>query len=153
MQPGEFLTKLRDERVSAGGRDRVLLAPLAYYSPLLNVIIIVPAGFVTDYASVPRAPLTYWLFGGVGDEAAVIHDYAYDGGLCTRSMADEIYREALEACGVPAWQRGPMYAAVRVFGAARYASQQSVKTLAVASAVLPVASSAHVQPGASAEPD
>jgi hypothetical protein len=127
MQIGEFLTKLRDERVSAGGRERVLVAPLAYFSPMLNDILIVPAGFVTDYASVPRAPLTYWLFGGVGDEAAVIHDYLYSIGTHPRSMADEVYAEALIACGVPAWRRGPMWAAVRVFGAERYTLQQSVK--------------------------
>jgi len=116
----EFLTKLRDERVSLVGRDRILLAPLAYYSPLLAEVVLVPAGFVTDYASVPRAPLTYWLFGGVGDEAAVVHDFLYEKGLVPRDVADEVYAEALAACGVPAWRRGPMWAAVRLFGAGRY---------------------------------
>ena len=116
----EFLTKLRDERVSLIGRDRILLAPLVYYSALLADLVIVPAGFVTDYASVPRAPLTYWLFGGVGDEAAVVHDFLYEKGLVPRNVADEVYAEALAACAVPAWRRGPMWAAVRLFGAGRY---------------------------------
>jgi hypothetical protein len=116
----EFLTKLRDERVSLVGRDRILLAPLVYYSALLGQLILVPAGFVTDYASVPRAPLTYWLFGGVGDEAAVVHDFLYEKGLVPRDVADAVYGEALAACGVPAWRRGPMVLAVRLFGAGRY---------------------------------
>lgn len=124
MASGEFLTQLRDTRVSTGGRDRVLVAPLAYYSGLLAGMIIVPEGFVTDYASVPRAPLTYWLFGGIGDEAAVVHDFLYSIGTHPRSLADDVYAEALIACGVPAWRRGPMWAAVRAFGAARYALQQ-----------------------------
>lgn len=116
----EFLTKLRDERVSLIGRDRILLAPLAYYSALLADVVLVPAGFVTDYASVPRAPLTYWLFGGVGDEAAVVHDFLYETGAVPRDRADKVYGEALAACGVPAWRRGPMVLAVRLFGAGRY---------------------------------
>ena len=116
----EFLTKLRDERVSLGTKDRVLLAPLVYYSALLADLVIVPTDFVTDYASVPRAPLTYWLFGGVGDEAAVVHDFLYETGAVPRDVADEVYGEALAACGVSSWHRGPMVLAVRVFGAGRY---------------------------------
>jgi len=124
-QPGgEFLTKLRDERVSLFGKDRVLLAPLTYYSALLADVVLVPEGFVTDYASVPRAPLTYWLFGGIGDEAAVVHDYLYEKGIVPREVADVIYGEALTACGVPTWRRAPMVLAVRMFGASRYLEQR-----------------------------
>lgn len=118
----EFLTKLRDERVSLGTKDRVLLAPLVYYSALLADLVIVPVDFVTDYASVPRAPLTYWLFGGIGDEAAVVHDFLYEKGIVPREVADNVYLEALGAMGIPEWQRGPMWAAVRVFGSRRYKS-------------------------------
>ena len=116
----EFLTKMRDERASLFTKDRILLAPLAYYSTLLADVVLVPEGFVTDHASVLRAPLTYWLFGGVGDEAAVIHDHLYETGIVPRDVADAAYGEALAACGVPAWRRAAMVAAVRVFGASRY---------------------------------
>lgn len=115
-----FMTMLNDKRTRAGTKDRTLVEPLVYFSALLGMVITVPAGFVTDYASVPRAPLTYWLFGGVGDEAAVVHDFLYEKGIVPRELADEVYGEALEACGVPAWRRGPMVLAVRLFGAARY---------------------------------
>ena len=118
----EFLTKLRDERVSLGTKDRLLLAPLVYYSELLADLVIAPAGFVTDYASVPRAPFTYWLFGGIGDEAAVVHDFLYETGTVPREVADNVYLEALGAMAIPKWQRGPMWAAVRVFGSRRYKS-------------------------------
>jgi len=115
-----FMSMLNDKRTRAGSADRTLVEPLVYYSALLELLVTVPAGFVTDYASVPRAPLTYWLFGGVGDEAAVVHDFLYSTGVVPRQVADEVYGEALEACGVAAWRRVPMVAAVRVFGASRY---------------------------------
>ncbi len=115
-----FLSTLRTDRVSLTSADRILLAPLAFSSALLDRLVIVPEGFVTDFASVPRAPLTYWLFGGVGDEAAVIHDFAYEKGLVPRDVADDLYLEALEACGVAKWRRLAMWAAVRAFGAGRY---------------------------------
>ncbi|AWL03416.1 DUF1353 domain-containing protein [Massilia oculi] len=115
-----FLSTLRTDRVSLTSADRILLAPLAFSSALLDRYVVVPEGFVTDFASVPRAPLTYWLFGGVGDEAAVVHDFLYETGAVPRALADEVYGEALEACGVPAWRRGPMVLAVRLFGGSRY---------------------------------
>jgi len=115
-----FLSTLRTERVDLMTCDRVLLAPLVFDSFLLNLRVTVPEGFVTDFASVPRAPFTYWLFGGIGDEAAVIHDFLYEKGLVPRELADRVYGEALTACGVPAWRRTAMVAAVRVFGASRY---------------------------------
>ena len=115
-----FLSTLRTERVDLLTCDRILLAPLAFSSVVLDKLIIVPEGFVTDFASVPRAPLTYWLFGGIGDEAAVVHDFLYEKGLVPRELADQVYGEALTACGVPSWRRVAMVAAVRVFGAGRY---------------------------------
>lgn len=115
-----FLSTLRTERVDLATCDRILLAPLVFDSFLLNLRVTVPEGFVTDFASVPRAPLTYWLFGGIGDEAAVVHDFAYEKGIVPRDVADALYLEALEACGVPAWRRRAMWAAVRTFGASRY---------------------------------
>jgi hypothetical protein len=115
-----FLSTLRTERVDLATCDRILLAPLVFDSFLLNLRVTVPEGFVTDFASVPRAPLTYWLFGGIGDEAAVIHDFLYEKGLVKRELADQVYGEALTACGVPSWRRVAMVAAVRVFGAGRY---------------------------------
>lgn len=115
-----FLSTLRTDRVGLASADRLLLSPLVFDSILLDRQIHVPTGFVTDFASVPRAPLTYWLFGGVGDEAAVVHDFLYERGLVPREQADDIYLEALEACGVAKWRRLAMWAAVRAFGSSRY---------------------------------
>lgn len=75
-----------------------LAYPLEFESESLGRVITVPAGFETDLASVPRLPLAYLLFGGVGDAAAVLHDYAYSGKEpITREQADALFREALGA--------------------------------------------------------
>ncbi|WP_208281453.1 DUF1353 domain-containing protein [Massilia oculi] len=115
-----FLSTLRTDRVGLASADRLLLSPLVFESALLERQIHVPTGFVTDFASVPRAPLTYWLFGGVGDEAAVVHDFLYETAIVTRDLADLVYGEALEACGVATWRRAAMVLAVQLFGGSRY---------------------------------
>ncbi len=71
---GKFQSPLRVEK--RGEREWVLLEPLIYQSNNVGVIV-VDAGFVTNFASVPRLPFMYWLFGGIGDEAATLHDWLY----------------------------------------------------------------------------
>ena len=97
-----------------------LTAMLAFASAKYDRMVIVPKGFETDFASIPRIPLAYWLFAGVGQAAAVVHDALYGEGQVPRKVADDIFLEAMEACGVSAWRRWPMYWAVRTFGASRY---------------------------------
>ncbi len=79
--------------------------------------ICVPRGFRTDFASVPRLPVVYWLFGGVGVRAATLHDWLYSTQWKTRKEADQLFYEGLRALdGVSAWKAKCMWAAVRVFG-------------------------------------
>src|SRR3990167_4506990 len=63
-------------RKLAGGRWW-LLRDLAYDSAVAQARIVVPAEFVTDFASVPRLPFAYWFTGNTGHGAAVIHDWLY----------------------------------------------------------------------------
>jgi hypothetical protein len=55
----------------------VLLAPLVYYSGFLARTIIVPTGFITDLASIPRALYIALPPIGAYDKAAVVHDFLY----------------------------------------------------------------------------
>lgn len=48
---------------------------LRYHSNVLGDVVTVPAGFITDFATVPRLPVAYLVFDGYGDRAAVIHDF------------------------------------------------------------------------------
>ena len=112
MKP-QFLTELDVRAVPQGYR---LLAPLTYYSAVLDKLITVPTGFVTDFASVP-APGRILISGHGHDRwAAVVHDYLYSEKKFTRKQADEVFLEALELSGVNLVKRRIMYRAVRTGG-------------------------------------
>lgn len=118
-----FLTPLVVVHVS--DNIKRLAYPLEFLSVKLGRVVTVPVGFECDMASVPRLPFAYWLFGGVADEAAVLHDYAYSGLLgVTRKQADELFNEAMKASGTAAWRRYPMTWAVRLFGGAHYVERE-----------------------------
>lgn len=81
-------------------------------------VVMVPEGFLTDFASVPRffrfiIPKT-----GRYNEATVIHDY-----LCQlanmyrykRKDADTMFLECMEELGVKKFKRGLMYRGVSVY--------------------------------------
>ena len=97
-----------------------LAAPLIYQSALIGRVAI-PAGFQTDFASVPRLPFAYLFFGDRCYSAAVIHDYLcrieYPTCRITWKLAAAVFMEAMLAENVPAWQRWPMYTAVLAAGA------------------------------------
>ena len=122
-----FLTPLDVELIddSDGGGTWVLRSPLAYESNVAGCVICAPEGFRTDFASVPRAPVVYWLTGDVAHAAAVIHDYLYSTGGVTRKQADDVLLEAMAVTGVPAWRRYAMYWAVRAFGATHFSAGES----------------------------
>lgn len=92
---------LVDELVYQGRRDR----------------FVVPAGFRTDFASVPR-PVT-WLVPRFGAYtlAAILHDWLVTEGLRTRVVnsrqADGIFRRVMRESGVPVLRRWLMWAGVR----------------------------------------
>ena len=88
--------------------------PLTFISTKLMLEITVPAGFTTDFASVP------WFFRrlypkvGQYNAAAIIHDFLCRCDSIPRKDADTVFLEAMSVLGVPAMTRHPMYAAVRV---------------------------------------
>lgn len=80
--------------------------------------VTVPAGFITDLASIPR-PLwsilspRYSLF----IAPAIFHDYLYQcPHIFTRKEADEIFYFALLANGVTRFTSFKFFVAVRIFG-------------------------------------
>lgn len=79
-------------------------------------VIRVPAGFVTDLASVPRAFWSILPPHGEYAKAAIIHDYLYTIGLRSKKYADDVFMEAMTVLGVAWWRRKVMYLAVRLFG-------------------------------------
>ena len=80
--------------------------------------ITVPAGYRTDFASIPR--LVWPLLPPVGrsGKAAVIHDWLCDEQphSVDHRMAADIFDEAMAVLGEPAWRRAIMVRAVKWFG-------------------------------------
>lgn len=89
-----------------------------------NKFIIVPAGFITDGASIPFPIKTFLAVWGTYGRAAVIHDYLYSllrQGVPheyakSRKQADEIFLEAMEVLGTGFFLRYALYYSVRIFG-------------------------------------
>ncbi len=138
-----FLTPV-DLRILRGqfreGRQLfMLLNEVRYESAVLGGVLVVPEGFITDLASVPRRPLEWWLAGGRGNEAAVLHDWLYtahtfDGKPVTRSQADAVLSEAIavDEPEAPGWL---MWLAVRVGGAGSWSGDGPEQPTQVAAAM------------------
>lgn len=121
----KFTTPLQLQRVEDSSRDGrgtwLLLGPLGYQSELIGLVT-VPAGFVTDLASVPRLPVAFFLAGGLAHAAAVVHDWLYTTHQTDRATADAVFKEAAQACGVSAWRAYLMWLGVRAGGAGSWAA-------------------------------
>lgn len=98
---------------------------LIFMSAILGLII-VPKGFITDFASVPRLPFAFWLFGDTAQASAVIHDWictVYNGknGNCKVSWTTcaRVFNEAMKYEGISAWRRWAMVVGVRLGGITR----------------------------------
>lgn len=91
-----------------------LTYPLIWRSP--GYCIIVPTGYETDFASVPRVFGTWLLFGGVANEAATLHDYLCDVKILTTKESNKLFYEAMLSTGIGKWKAWCMYQAVHLFG-------------------------------------
>ncbi|EBP3805957.1 DUF1353 domain-containing protein [Salmonella enterica subsp. enterica] len=95
-----------------------------YLSDDNSDVIEVPAGFVTDLATIPRIFWSLMPPDGKYAKAAIIHDYLYDNALRTKREADLIFLDGMTVLGVPKWKRTIMYCAVRLFGKGMYGKTQ-----------------------------
>ena len=89
--------------------------------------IVIPAGFVTDGASIPRF---LWRVCGHPFQlprlpVAIVHDFAYSGQwpepAIPREYADELYYDGLVERGVRRFCAWVEYRAIRIFGADHFA--------------------------------
>lgn len=96
-----------------------LLSDFIIYLGGYNLII--PSGFWTDFASIPKviqnilSPLDSHL------RAAVLHDYLYykqelNYDPIKRAFADKLFLDGMKTCGTGLIKRNIMYYAVRSFG-------------------------------------
>lgn len=117
-----FVTTLKTEQV--GKWTHTLLDDLVLADDDERTII-VPAGFITDFASIQVMHnaflfVLFALVSGYGNYAATVHDWLYFGGQVSRKEADAVLYRALRAEGVARWRAWLMYAGVRIGGAKHY---------------------------------
>lgn len=98
--------------------------------------IVVPEGFITDGASVPRIfqnifpPLD-----GDYDAAAVLHDYVYQHAVAlgrTKADADNLLKAGMEAMHTAAWKRFLIYQGVHRGGQLAWDADRRKETAAMA---------------------
>ncbi len=101
----------------------VILGRSPHYPTPVQVVI--PAGLVTDLASVPRA--FHWYAPPQHPDyrvAAIVHDYLYRFGVVSRGLADQIFRDLItKRRPVRRWL---MWAAVRAGGRRSYRNPSNV---------------------------
>jgi hypothetical protein len=103
-----------DLRASAPGRW-LLLSPLPYVTER-GIRYVVPAGFATDLASIPRLLRPLFDRNDASRAPSVLHDWLYHAQQTTRAEADSLFLEALKRSGVGFARRWAMYAGVRAGG-------------------------------------
>lgn len=123
-----FTTPLELEYLD--GRTWRVTAEFDFASQVLERIVRVPVGFVTDFASIPRL---FWAIlppTGTYGKAAVIHDDCYQNPEMiappvSRLLADRTLREGMIALDVPWVTRAVIYWAVRAFGMFAFAKDRA----------------------------
>lgn len=120
-------------------RDWIVLAPVEYVIGDTDQKIVVPAGFVTDLASIPPklwGPPLYLTPTGQYGRAAIIHDYLYWSQKCARDQADRLLVLAMKESEVGGFDEFAIYEGVHLGGKGAWAADKSerqkgrVRTLA-----------------------
>jgi hypothetical protein len=111
----------------ADGNDSILMADLRYQIGTTNFVVLVPAGFVTDFASTPKAIWAVLPPFGQYQLAAVVHDFLYWDQGCTREQADALLRVAMAESKVDPIKRDIVWQAVRRFGNSAWTGNTTAK--------------------------
>jgi Protein of unknown function (DUF1353) len=89
--------------------------------------VVVPKGFVTDFASVPRI---FWPILPPDDEylvPAIVHDWLYWQQTVSKERADSVLRNAMEELKVAGWKVAAVYQGVANFGTSAWDKNGQLK--------------------------
>ena len=114
---GDLIVRLLED--TEGGLWQ-LVAPLSFQSDVAGITVNVPAGFKTDFASVPRIPGVFDFLGDRARMAGTVHDFLYSSHITDRETADKILREMCLLDGLNEAESEMFYIAVRVGGEAHW---------------------------------
>lgn len=91
----------------------ITVEDMTYVIGKTNDRIVVPKGFVTDFASIPQA---LWSLGlspyGQYSRAAIVHDYLYWSQGCTRAQSDRLLVIAMKESNVSGFDEFVVYQGV-----------------------------------------
>lgn len=114
-------------RPSGNNRAFILLEEMEYKIGESELRIRVPAGFVTDYASIPSSLWSLYSPHDQYSRAAIVHDYLYWSQLCSRKQADNLFMIAMQESEVPETTRKIIYNGVTAFGESAWKENQRQK--------------------------
>jgi len=108
------------------GKHWTLEEDFEYYTEILGsrVYITVPAGFTTDFASIPKIFHSFIEDRDKYNKAAVVHDWLYESKIFSRKISDKIFLEAMTVLNIHPFKRFLFYYAVRIFGGLRWISKK-----------------------------
>lgn len=89
--------------------------------------VVVPAGFVTDLASIPRVFWSLLPTDGTYTFPAIVHDYLYWTQPCERTVADKVFRYGMDDMKVSKTVAAAIYAAVRAGGAGPWSDNKKLR--------------------------
>jgi len=90
------------------------------FSSRSGVVVQIPIGFTSDFASIPRILWSIAPPIGQYSAAAWIHDWLYWVQVTTRTEADAIFNEAMTISCVGSVKRAIIFRMVRLFGGAAW---------------------------------
>ena len=102
------------------GTEFILERPYTYVIGSTRTSITIPAGFVTDFASIPLPLRGILQTQAQYSRAALIHDYLYWAQRCSRVQSDNLLLIAMKESNVSPLQRGAVYRGVRAGGSAAW---------------------------------
>ena len=103
--------------------DKYWLVNEEYRYQTSKGLVVVPKGFRTDYASVPKIFRNIINTYGKHGRAAVVHDWLYSSRCevnISRAEADKIFLEIMVEWNVKKYKRILMYILVRMFGGSHF---------------------------------
>jgi len=119
----ELYGPLRVELLSSGRKVRLTEDYKVRTTVWPHSQVLVPLGFETDFASVPRVLWSVLPPWGRYSPAAVVHDWLYfnrQNIFAKRKCADKVFYWLMKKFRVPWWKRRVMYLGVRIGGGAAW---------------------------------
>ena len=107
------------------------MGPMRYELGSSGKIIEIPAGFVTDFASIPERLWSVVSPHAQYSRAAIIHDYLFWAQPCSFAQANNLFLIAMIESGVSKITRDFVYAGVVAFGKSSWEENRALRARGV----------------------